>query len=215
MRFAAVLIALVMALAPGTASAQGTATAQPTYAAPAPAGGPVAVGQAVAQKDDTEKVAIVVAPSAQPPSTIVSAGSLAATFIEWIGTILIPVLGAFLTKWLMALAKKAGVELSQAQSDKLDGMIENGLHDALAKAGVDMTGKLNVDVKNQAIAGAVQYAQLHAVDTIKALSGVDPNDPKVVAALQARAAKVLDGISPTAAPGPAAAVVVAAPPPAA
>ena len=139
--------------------------------------------------------------------TSISFGTLGAQLLGWVSAVFVPVLGAFLTKWVMAMAKKAGIEASQAMSDKLDGIIENGLHSGATAAQKDLTGKLNVDVKNQVIAQAVTYAQDHGAETIKSLSGCDPNDPKAIEALQARAAKVLSNIGPDAVLAPTAAAI--------
>ena len=189
------LLAAFLFLAPAISFAQAIPNATPPVAGMAPQIGVTPTPIVIDQRP--------------PADTSVSVGTLGADVIEWLGAVAIPVLGTFLTKWLMALAKKAGVELSQAQSDKLDGMIENGLHDALAKAGADLTGKLTVDVKNKAVADAVAYAQAHGADTIKAMSGVDVSDPKVTEALQARAAKLLNKIGPDAVLKPTAAVPAA------
>ena len=143
----------------------------------------------------------------QPADTSISFGTLGAQLLGWVSAVFVPVLGAFLTKWAMAMAKKAGIDASQALSDKLDGIIENGLHSGATAAQKDLTGKLNVDVKNQVIAQAVTYAQDHGAETIKSLSGCDPNDPKAIEALQARAAKVLSNIGPDAVLAPTAAAI--------
>ena len=140
--------------------------------------------------------------------TTISVGTLAGQVLAWLSAVFIPVVGTFLTRWLIALAKKAGVEASQAMSDRLDQIIENGLHSGASTVQADLTGKLNVDVKNDVIRNAVQYAQAHGVETIKNLTGSDPTDPKVIEALQARATKVLANIGPDA-PVPAAAAQVA------
>jgi hypothetical protein len=198
----AVLLAL---LAPAAAQFPGTVSAPP-----ATVGGPVAIGQAQAQVDPAGKVAIVVAPPASAePTASFSVGTWIADLLGALVALFGTVIGSFVTKWVMAVAKKAGLDATQAMSDKLNSIITNGLHDGAAKLGQDLTGKLNVQVKNQVIAQAVTYAQTHGVDTIKDLGGVDLNDPKVVEALQARAAAALSAIGPDAVLAPH--VVPAAP----
>jgi hypothetical protein len=162
-------------------------------------GGPVAVGQAMAQKDETGKVAIIQA----PPVTVTAAPAADFSIGTWIADLLgslVAIFGSviatFLTKWVMAVAKKAGIEASQAMSDKLDQIINNGLHNGAVNLQHDLNGKLNVQVKNDVIAQAVTYTQAHGAETIKDVSGLDTNDPKVVEALQARAAKLLSNIGP-------------------
>jgi ATP-dependent DNA ligase len=170
-------------------------------------GGPVVIGQAQAQVDPGGKVAIVMAQAVPPtePTTSFSIGTWIADLLGSLVAIFGTVIGTFVTKWVMAVAKKAGLDATQAMSDKLNSIITNGLHDGAAKLGQDITGKMNVQVKNQVIAQAVTYAQSHAVDTIKDLGGGDMNDPKVVEALQARAAAALSTIGPDAVLAPRAA----------
>jgi hypothetical protein len=187
---------------------------QPT---PAGTGGPVAVGQAMAQVDPQGRVAIVGVPQAPPTDTSVSFGSLGAQLLAWLGAIFIPVIGAFATKALMAIEKKAGIEASKAASDHLDDTIENGLHAGLGVIDARLAGTMNVDVKNKAIADAVSYAQDHGAETIKSLTGLDPNDPKVIETLQARATKAMNNVvseaTAPAAPPAAATAPAAAPQP--
>jgi hypothetical protein len=162
-------------------------------------GGPVAIGQAMAQKDETGKVAIIQAPPVTvtpAPAADFSIGTWIADLLGSLVAIFGSVIATFLTKWVMAVARKAGIEASQAMSDKLDQIINNGLHNGAANLQHDLNGKLNVQVKNEVIAQAVTYAQSHGADTIKDVSGLDTNDPKVVEALQARAAKLLSNIGP-------------------
>ena len=149
-------------------------------------------------------------PAPLDAATSVSIGSWLSDLLQGLVGIFGSVISVFLTKWVMAVAKKAGVDATQAMSDKLDAIITRGLHDAALRAGQDLTGKLNVQIKNQVVAQAVTYAQAHAAETVKDLVGVDINDPKVVQALQARAATALSAIGPDAvlAPKPTPASIV-------
>jgi hypothetical protein len=165
--------------------------------------GPVAIGQAQLQKGDFGSVGlvqappVVVAPPAEP-ATSVSLGSWIADLLGSLVAVFGSVIATFLTKWVMAVAKTAGVNATQAMSDRLNDIIARGLHDGALRLGQDITGKLNVQVKSQIVAQAVAYAQTHGADTVKNLVGVDIHDPIVIEALQARAATVLSGIGPDA-----------------
>ena len=165
--------------------------------------GPVAIGQAQLQKGDFGSVGlvqappVVVAPPAEP-ATSVSLGSWIADLLGSLVAVFGSVIATFLTKWVMAVAKTAGVNATQAMSDRLNDIIARGLHDGALRLGQDITGKLNVQVKSQIVAQAVAYAQAHGADTVKNLVGVDIHDPMVIQALQARAATVLSGIGPDA-----------------
>ena len=132
------------------------------------------------------------------PVTSFSIGTWIADLLGGLTAIFGSVIATFITKWVIAVAKKAGVDATQAMSDRLDQIIENGLHAGAINLGHDLTGKLNVQVKNDVIASSVTYAQTHGADTIKSISGLDINDPKTVEALQARAAKALSTIGPDA-----------------
>lgn len=143
---------------------------------------------------------VIVVPAAPAPetSTSFSVGTWIADLLGGLVAVFGSVIATFLTKWVMAIAKKAGIEATQAMSDRLDGIIENGLHIGALEAKKDLTGKLNVATKNDVVTRAVMYAQDHGADTIKQISGLDVGDPKVIAALQARAAKALANIGPEA-----------------
>jgi hypothetical protein len=216
----AIIFAAFLLLAPVAAVAQ---------ASPPPAStGPVAVGQAMAHVDQQGQVAIVQAPAS------VSFGSLGGELLQWLALVFGAPIATFITLWMKALAKRAGVEVTAAMSDKLDGIIQNGLMAGAHNIGADMKGRLNVDVRNDMVAQAVAYAQAHGADTIKDLSNsntsfawmksFDPNSAAVQEALRARAAKVLNDVSPpgavtkppatttdTAAPAPAPGGAAAAP----
>ena len=189
-------------------------------APPAAPSGPVAIGQAQLQKGDFGSVGlvqappVVVAPPAEP-ATSVSLGSWIADLLGSLVAVFGSVIATFLTKWVMAVAKTAGVNATQAMSDRLNDIIARGLHDGALRLGEDITGRLNVQVKSEIVAQAVAYAQAHGADTVKNLVGVDIHDPMVIQALQARAATVLSGIGPDAvlAPknAPAASVAAAIP----
>jgi hypothetical protein len=200
-------IATVIAFALLSGFVSGAAAQAPTpapAAAPAATASPVPVLTPRIAEPVTQNTISTTGPVTS--STTISAGTLAGQVLMWISVVAVPVISKFIVAWLIALAKKAGVETSQVMSERLDQMIENGLHSGASTAQADLTGKLNIDVKNDVIRSAVQYAQTHAVDTIKNLTGADPTDPKVIETLQARATKVLASIGPNA-PAQAAAPV--------
>jgi hypothetical protein len=127
----------------------------------------------------------------QPPAADFSIGTWIADLLGTLVAVFGSVIATFLTKWVMALAKKAGVEASQAMSDRLDAIIENGLHAGALETGKQLTGKLNVEVKDKVIADAVTYAQTNASNLIAGMA-----NPATKEELQARAAKVLSNIGP-------------------
>lgn len=133
---------------------------------------------------------------AAPPASI-SLGSLGAEVLTWLVAAFGTVLSSVATVWLVRLAKKAGVEVTQQMSDQLNATLVNGLNDAAMKIGAGIQGEANVQVKNQIVQGAVQYAQQHRAETIQAL-GLDPQSGAAVEALRARIATlVTDPSAPT------------------
>jgi hypothetical protein len=175
--------------------------AESTGPAAAQTTGPVVVGASPIGSPTVVQVA--------PPAADFSIGTWIADLLGALVAMFGSVIATFLTRWVMAVAKKAGVEATQAMSDRLDSIIENGLHVGALQASRDLTGKLDVKIKDEVIARAVTYAQDHGADTIKGISGLDVNDPKTVQALQARAAKALSAVGPDAVLAPTAAPVAA------
>lgn len=139
------------------------------------------------------KVAVVQVASPSEPTTSATIGTWLGDLIAAMAAIFGPVIATFLTKWVIAVAKKAGVEASQAMADRLDQIITNGLHIGASEAQRDLTGKLNVEVKNKIIATAVAYAQTNGSKLIAGMA-----NPATTEELQARAAKVLSAIGPDA-----------------
>ena len=146
------------------------------------------------------------APSSTPAATI-SVGTFSGEVLNWVAMVFGTPVAGFLILWLKALAKKAGIEVSQAASDKLDAIIVNGINIGAAKAGADLAGKMTVEVQNKVLADAVNYSKDHGANTISDLAasnggvfsflkGFDPNDPKVHEALAARATATLNTLSP-------------------
>lgn len=141
-------------------------------------------------------------------TTVVSIGTLSGELLNWLALVFGAPVASFLVLWLRALAKKVGVDVSQAMSDKLQDIFKRGLQIEAAKVGADLDGKLDVSVQNKLLAGAVEYAKAHGADTIKDLASgnstlgflksFDPNDPKVQEALAARATAALNEITPEA-----------------
>lgn len=150
----------------------------------AQAAGPVAVGEAMAQKDKQDHVAIIaVAPQTQPG--VIDTGTIAGDALTWVITTFGGTIGLALTGLLYRFLQKAGVDLTEAQRDKLQGIVVNGLNLGAAKASAELQGKGQIEIKNAAVAAAVTYAQTHGADTLKAL-GMDPTSQAAVEAIKAR-----------------------------
>lgn len=132
-------------------------------------------------------------------TTVVEGGTIAATIIQYMQI----AFGGAIATLTTALIYKAfgwmGIQINQQQRDQLQSIVVNGVNDAAAKAEVSLRGdhRLDIDVKNQVIADAVEYTQHHGADTIKAL-GLDPNSGQAVEAIRARIATALnDPLTPT------------------
>ncbi len=203
MKTARLLLAAFFAFAPMAAFAQAPA---------APAAPQQVQTQAQPGWDKTVPLTttIVQAPPVAPPA-VIDTGSIAGQALMWVITTFGGLAGAALTGLLYRLLQKAGVDLTQAQRDKLQDIVVNGLNLSAAKAAQDMQGRGQIEIKNAAVANAVTYAQTHAADTLKSL-GLDPTSTAAVDAIKARIeTAIADDNTPTAAvlDGPANAPAVA------
>ena len=117
--------------------------------------------------------------------------------LTWATTAFGGVLSTVATVWIIRLAKKAGVEGADVMSKQLNETLLNGLNDGAARIAAGVQGQGTVQIKNQVIQSAIEYAQAHRAETIQAL-GLDPSSGKTVEALRARIATlVADPAAPT------------------
>lgn len=168
--------------------------------APATQEGPVAVGQLSAQTDPTGRITIVQTPPLQAPAPVstIDGGGLAGQALLWVVTVFGGTIGTVLTGFLYKLMQKAGVQASEAMREKLQGIIVNGLNLAAARATQDLKGHGQIEIKNAAVASAVEYTKAHGAETLKAL-GLDPTSPEAVQAIKARIeTAIADPSTPTA-----------------
>lgn len=138
-----------------------------------------AIGSAGAPIGATLAPAIVVQPAAVPT------GDYAGDALKWVAATFGTTIGAALTAWLMRLLKNAGVQGTELLRAKLQDVVVNGLNLAAKEAADHLQGKGTVEVKNEIAARAVEYAQQHGAETLKAL-GVDPTSAAAVEAIKAR-----------------------------
>jgi hypothetical protein len=117
--------------------------------------------------------------------TTISVGTLAGQFLTWIAAAFSVPVGSALTYWLVKLAQRAGVQMTADMSAKLQGIIVNGLNISAAANADRLRGASPFTTKNVIVADAIQYAQAHGSDTIKAL-GLDPQSGEAVQAIKAR-----------------------------
>jgi hypothetical protein len=163
-----------------------TAPRPPATAAPlqvgvtpiSPAATPPAAAPAVTQNTVTTTGPVT-------SETTISAGTLAGQALMWMTTIFGGALASVLTAWAVRLFQKAGIDISDAASDRLQRIILNGINAGGAKVSQDVAGKGQVEIKNAVVAHALAYTQAHAADTIKAL-GFDPTSPAAIEAIKAR-----------------------------
>lgn len=146
-----------------------------------------AVGVPDEGKVGTPNIIIHQAPSAP---TVIDTGSIAGQALTWVITVFGGTIGAALTAWIVKLLKRAGMQVSDEASEKLNRIIVNGLHSAAPAAQAALAGKGQVAVRNETLAGMVRYVQAHGADTLKTL-GVDPSDPKLQEVLRARAERLV------------------------
>jgi hypothetical protein len=117
--------------------------------------------------------------------TTISVGTLAGQVLTWIAAVFGVPIGGLLTAWLYRLSKLAGVQITDTMRARLQDIVVNGLNIGVKKAATDLRGRGQVDVKNEAVAHAVEYVQVHGADSLKAL-GIDPGSELAVEAIKAR-----------------------------
>lgn len=118
-------------------------------------------------------------------TTRIDVGTYAGQALMWVASVFGTTIGAALTALLMRMMKNAGIEGSELLRGKLQSIIVNGLNAGARAASERIQGRAEIDIKNQAVAEAIAYVQVHGADTMKQL-GVDPNDPDTIAAIKAR-----------------------------
>lgn len=118
-------------------------------------------------------------------TTKIDVGTYAGQALMWVASVFGTTIGAALTALLMRMMKNAGIEGSELLRGKLQSIIVNGLNSGARAASERLQGRAEVDIKNQAVAEAITYVQVHGAATMKQL-GVDPNDPDTIAAIKAR-----------------------------
>lgn len=132
-------------------------------------------------------------------TTTVKGGSLLADVVQWFWL----AFGTVVTGGIMVLVTKIfayfGVQTTSEQRAQLQAVVVNGLNSAAARAQTSLRNneKLDITLKGQIVAEAVEYTQAHAAETIKAL-GLDPNSGDAVEAIRARIETALnDPATPT------------------
>lgn len=171
---------LIFAQVPATiATDPGAATAQTT-----PVQQPAGPRTTTIQTNDTVKVGF-------------DYGNLLAQIIGWLAVVFGPILATAGAALMVKLLRNAGVDNAAMLSSQLQQTIANGLNAGAAEAQRRTSGLTPIEIKNQAVAFAIQYTLDHRAETIKAL-GLDPKDGATVKAIQARIETALvDPATPT------------------
>lgn len=101
--------------------------------------------------------------------TTVSMGSALGVGAELLATAIAAPVAGIIVIWLQAIARRIGVQITDADRARLDGIVQNGVLWAAARANVTLDGKLPLDVRNQIVADAAGYALTYGADTLKRL----------------------------------------------
>ena len=135
-------------------------------------------------------------------TTIVQGGTWAAAILDWIKVALVPVIGSAAVALFLKGMGWLGIQITAQQSSQLQNIAINGLNEAMDKLSAEARNdpKLSIDVKNQVIAEAVRYTQVHAKETLAAM-GLDPQSGQAVEKIRA---KILTVIADPTKPTPAA-----------
>jgi hypothetical protein len=144
----------------------------------------IVTGATYVSADAIGQTPVGLAPVGAPP-VFVNVGSWASDVLMWATTAFGGVITTFLVNMILKIAKKAGVQATDALRERLSEIVLNGLNLAAADAAKQMQGKGTVEVKNAIVAKAVTYTQEHGKETIEAL-GLDPTSGKAVEAIRAR-----------------------------
>jgi len=103
-------------------------------------------------------------------------GSALGIGVELLATAIAAPVAGILVLWLQAIARKIGVQITDADRARLDGIVQNGVLWAAARAGIALDGKLPLDVRSQIVADAADYTMTYGRDTLKRLKA-PVNDP--------------------------------------
>jgi len=184
---AATLVAL---LVPG-AFAQAPA---PTSVPPASTESPVPPAAAI-PAPATQNTITTTAPVSS--NTTISVGTLAGQFLAWIMVAFSGPIGG-LAVWIMVrVLKNLGITATDAMRARLQEIVVNALNVSAPVVQSQLSGKGDVDLKNEVVARAIAYTQAHGADTIKAL-GLDPLSGAAVQAIKARIeTAIADPATPT------------------
>lgn len=118
-------------------------------------------------------------------TTTIETGTLAGQALLWVYSTFGVVVGSALTRLILKLATKFGIQGAQIASDRLDDLVVRALHFGADYAAAYMKGKGEIEVKNAIVAKAVEYSQEHGASLIQAL-GDDPQSAKAIEGIKAR-----------------------------
>jgi len=151
----------------------------------------------------TQSTPTITVPAAPAPipgvGGSISVGTIAADVLNWLMVAFGSTAGSIIVWILVRVLKKLGIDATDALRARLQEIVVNGLNLGAAKAEADLQNKMPIEIKSAVVETAVEYAQSHGADTLKAL-GLDPNSGKAVEAIKAR---IETAIADPAAPTPA------------
>lgn len=121
----------------------------------------------------------------------VDVGLFGSQVISWLVTTFGGIVSLAVATWLVALARKLHVQMTDALRDRFQQIILSGLSIGAAKAEQELQGAAKVDIKNAAAATAVRYVQDHGAETAKKL-GLDVMSDNAVEAVKANIEKMVN-----------------------
>lgn len=127
---------------------------------------------------------------------MVDVGTLAGDVLTWVAAIIGPPLAGVIGLWLQRWAKQIGIDVADKDRKRLEEFVQNGIDLGVQQARERAEHLSDIEVRNRALALAVQYAQRHGRETLKRLGAPDPTSPEVEEALRARAARILNSVAP-------------------
>lgn len=171
-------------------------------------GGPVIVGHPVSVDPPQAPIStplgttVVPTPGATANTTVtttgpvtsdtkISIGTYAGQALQWMLVAFAAPLGTLLVGIFYKIAQRIGFSLDEAYRQRLEEGVTNALHAVAPKTGAMLAGRMQVDVKNKAVADSIKYVAANLPDTLKKL-GIDPTTDAGKQVIEARIEKVLN-----------------------
>lgn len=122
----------------------------------------------------------------------VNVGLFGSQLIAWLFTAFGGTIAAAVVAWLIQLARKMGVQMTETLRKRFEDIVLTGLSIGAAKAEEQLKGgETKIEIKNQAAAAAIEYVQKNGIKTAAKL-GLDVNSAEAVEIIKAKIEKMVN-----------------------